>query len=112
MSEATLISEEYRKMQQQLHENPKYGVASVQFAPMVAQVIDATGVTELLDYGAGKGRLGIARHQAFRRRYCRSRPSIPAQRDGGYALSREAAESARNLGFVRFHQFMPINLGQ
>jgi len=30
----------------------------------VAQVIDATGVTELLDYGAGKGRLGIARGTA------------------------------------------------
>ena len=67
MSEATLISEEYRKMQQQLHENPKYGVASVQFAPMVAQVIDATGVNELLDYGAGKGRLGIALKQYIQR---------------------------------------------
>lgn len=41
MSEAALISEEYRKMQQQLHENPKYGVASVQFAPLAAQVIEA-----------------------------------------------------------------------
>jgi hypothetical protein len=67
MGEATLISEEYRKMQQQLHENPKYGVASVQFAPMVAQVIDATGVNELLDYGAGKGRLGIALKQYIQR---------------------------------------------
>jgi hypothetical protein len=58
MSEAILISEEYRKMQQQLHENPKYGVASVGFAPLVAQVIESTGLRELLDYGAGKGRLG------------------------------------------------------
>ena len=38
MSEANLISEEYRKMQQQLHENPNYGVASVGYAPLVAQV--------------------------------------------------------------------------
>ena len=67
MSEATLISEEYRKMQQQLHENPKYGVASVQFAPMVAQVIETVGAHELLDYGAGKGRLGIALKNCIQR---------------------------------------------
>ena len=60
MGEATLISEDYRKMQQQLHENPNYGVASVQLAPLVAQVIEAAGAHELLDYGAGKGLLGIA----------------------------------------------------
>lgn len=58
MSEANLISEEYRKMQQQLHENPNYGVASVGYAPLVAQRIESTGARELLDYGAGKGRLG------------------------------------------------------
>ena len=67
MGEATLISEDYRKMQQQLHENPKYGVASVQFAPLVAQVLDATGANELLDYGAGKGRLGVALKQYIAR---------------------------------------------
>ena len=67
MGEATLISEEYRKMQQQLHENPKYGVASVQFAPLVAQVLDTTGASELLDYGAGKGRLGVALKQYIAR---------------------------------------------
>ena len=67
MSEATLISEAYRKMQQQLHKNPDYGVASVQFAPMVAQVIEATRANELLDYGAGKGRLGIALKQNLQR---------------------------------------------
>ena len=58
MGDASLISEDYRKMQQQLHENPNYGVASVQYAPMVAQVAEALGVREMLDYGAGKGRLG------------------------------------------------------
>ncbi len=63
MSEAGLITEEYRKMQQQLHENPNYGVASVEFAPLVAQVITAVGARELLDYGAGKGRLGVALRQ-------------------------------------------------
>lgn len=60
MSDAVLITEEYRKMQQQLHQNPNYGVASVQFAPLVAEIIKAAGARELLDYGAGKGRLGVA----------------------------------------------------
>lgn len=58
MSEAALISEDYRRMQQELHRNPNYGVASVGYAPLVAQVMEATGITEILDYGAGKGRLG------------------------------------------------------
>ena len=67
MSKAALISEEYRKMQQQLHENPNYGVASVQYAPLVAQVIAAVGAEELLDYGAGKGRLGITLKEHMQR---------------------------------------------
>ena len=60
MPDAALISEDYRKMQQELHRNPNYGVASIQYAPMVAQVMEAAGITEILDYGAGKGRLGLA----------------------------------------------------
>ena len=47
-----------RKMQETLHENPNYGVASVQYAPTVADILKQTGAPELLDYGAGKGRLG------------------------------------------------------
>ena len=57
MAEA-LISEDYRRMQEELHRNPNYGVASVEYAPLVAQVMEATGFNEILDYGAGKGRLG------------------------------------------------------
>ena len=45
-------------MQQVLHENPNYGVASLEYAPLVADVVEALGVKEVLDYGAGKGRLG------------------------------------------------------
>ena len=56
---APLMSEDYRRMQQELHKNPDYGVASVGYAPLVAQVMKARGITELLDYGAGKGRLGM-----------------------------------------------------
>jgi hypothetical protein len=59
MNEAELISEDYRKMQQELHKNPGYGVASVHYAHLVAQVLEGVGARELLDYGAGKGRLGI-----------------------------------------------------
>ncbi|MGH8619445.1 MAG: hypothetical protein ACREUW_17285 [Burkholderiales bacterium] len=62
-----LISEDYRKMQQQLHENPNYGVASVHYAPMVAEVIEAVKATEILDYGAGKGRLGETLKQHIHR---------------------------------------------
>jgi hypothetical protein len=51
------ISEEYRQQQQKLHENPNYGTASVQFAPMVTKIINQAQVEELLDYGAGKMRL-------------------------------------------------------
>ena len=53
-----LFSESYQQQQQQLHEErPDYGVASVQFAPMVSDLINGNNVKELLDYGAGKGRL-------------------------------------------------------
>jgi hypothetical protein len=51
------ISDDYRKQQEKLHENPNYGVASVQFAPMVTKIINQTQVDELLDIGAGKCRL-------------------------------------------------------
>lgn len=55
---SALISEEYRKMQQDLHQNPNYGVASVQYAPTVAEILKQVRPPDLLDYGAGKGRLG------------------------------------------------------
>lgn len=52
-----LISESYKKQQESLHENPNYGVASVSYAPIVTNLINQLNVTEMLDYGAGKGRL-------------------------------------------------------
>jgi hypothetical protein len=57
---ALLISDEYRELQRRLHENPGYGEASVAYAPVVAQLIENLRVHEMLDYGAGKGRLGQA----------------------------------------------------
>lgn len=53
-----LISDDYRKQQTELHKDPNYGVASTHFAGIVAKVVNQYGVSELLDYGAGKGRLG------------------------------------------------------
>lgn len=49
----TLITERYRAQQKHLHDTTEYGVASAQFAPMVAKMIDQYQVDSLLDYGAG-----------------------------------------------------------
>ena len=67
MTEAVLISENYRKMQEELHRNPNYGVASKEYAPLVAQVMQTLKTDELLDYGAGKGRLGTTLHEILKR---------------------------------------------
>lgn len=53
-----LITEEYRATQRELHErHPGYGSASTVFAQVVAGIARSRGVSELLDYGAGKCRL-------------------------------------------------------
>lgn len=62
-----LISDDYRRQQEQLHTNPDYGVASIGFAPIVAQLAEAFRVRSLLDYGAGKGRLGLTLKQYLQR---------------------------------------------
>lgn len=51
------ISQDYLKLQQELHLNPNYGVASLQFAPLVSQIAKQNNVTSISDYGAGKKRL-------------------------------------------------------
>lgn len=65
MAEAQVLSENYRRMQQTLHENPNYGVASVQYAPLVADFLKKSGERQVLDYGAGKGRLAETLKQIF-----------------------------------------------
>jgi 2-polyprenyl-3-methyl-5-hydroxy-6-metoxy-1,4-benzoquinol methylase len=55
-----LISDDYRRIQTEMHRNSNYGVASMSYAPLVAEVIQAINAAELLDYGAGKGRLALA----------------------------------------------------
>ena len=56
----TTISPAYLVEQQKLHQNPGYGVASVDLAPYVAAVIRSSGASSLGDYGAGKCRLQTA----------------------------------------------------
>jgi 2-polyprenyl-3-methyl-5-hydroxy-6-metoxy-1,4-benzoquinol methylase len=52
-----LISAAYRAEQRRLHETTEYGVASLQFAPIVSNLIDSLEVNTVLDYGAGRGNL-------------------------------------------------------
>ena len=72
-----MISEAYRAEQEKLHQNPNYGVASVKYAPIVTNIINALNIREVLDYGAGKGRLAKSiepDHEVTMHRYD---PSIP-----------------------------------
>lgn len=55
-----LITESYRDQQKALHRNANYGVASLTYAPIVLAAIEKHGIRDVLDYGAGKGRLGEA----------------------------------------------------
>jgi hypothetical protein len=63
LREKPVISEAYRRQQQELHQNPNYGVASLQFAPMVRQLFDQVKATSISDYGAGKQNLRKALEQ-------------------------------------------------
>ena len=54
---AETISDDYRKLQQELHLNADYGVASLAFAPIVADVMRQSSARSLCDYGAGKQNL-------------------------------------------------------
>jgi hypothetical protein len=52
-----VITEEYRRLQQELHRNPAYGTMSIEFAPIVKQIMDRGKLQSLSDYGAGKQNL-------------------------------------------------------
>jgi len=51
------ISHEYLEQQKLLHQNPHYGIASLSFAPIVADFIRQMEVRTVSDYGAGKKNL-------------------------------------------------------
>lgn len=52
-----LISDDYRRQQEEMHEKYEYGTASKFYAPLVAKVINQYQIDRLLDYGAGRGNL-------------------------------------------------------
>ena len=54
---STFITDSYLAEQQGLHRNPRYGVASLHFAPLVHGLLRAGRCTSLSDYGAGKCKL-------------------------------------------------------
>jgi hypothetical protein len=66
MSKLT-ISPEYLALQKELHKNPDYGVASIFYAPLVKQLLEATKAKSLSDYGAGKKNLEKALHNLGKR---------------------------------------------
>jgi hypothetical protein len=54
---SNLISDDYLKLQQELHKNPLYGLASKKYAKTVHNVMVQYDLESLSDYGAGKKRL-------------------------------------------------------
>jgi len=73
------ITEEYRALQQELHKNPNYGVASLSFAPIVASLIKQANISSVSDYGAGKKNLlrGLAEHDVKLSKYYPYDPAFP-----------------------------------
>lgn len=73
------ISDDYLKLQTELHQNPNYGVASLSFAPIVADVIRQTSVQSVSDYGAGKKNLmaGLAEAGVLLKDYFPYDPVFP-----------------------------------
>jgi hypothetical protein len=51
------ITAEYLQQQKQLHQNPDYGVASIEFAPLVIKIATDSQAKSISDYGAGKRNL-------------------------------------------------------
>ncbi len=52
----TVISEQYRALQADLHAQGNYGLAALQFARPVAELLEISGASSLLDYGCGSKR--------------------------------------------------------
>ena len=73
------ISDDYLQQQRILHENPNYGVASLSFAPIVADLIRQTGCKSISDYGAGKKRLleGLRKAGVYPSEYLPYDPVFP-----------------------------------
>jgi hypothetical protein len=57
---ATLISDDYQKQQQHLHETTEYGTMAQHYGPLVSQIVEKLELTHLLDYGCGR-RMGLTK---------------------------------------------------
>ena len=51
------ISEDYRSLNEKLHENDSYGVSGQKWAGVVMEMSQAIGTQDVLDYGCGKSTL-------------------------------------------------------
>lgn len=60
-----LISESYRAEQQRLHSLGNYGTASIEYAPVVSEIVNKLEVAHLLDYGCGS-KMNLARNLKVR----------------------------------------------
>jgi len=58
---AVRISDNYRAEQERLHQTTLYGTASIEYAPLVSQIIEKTQAGHVLDYGCGS-QCNLARH--------------------------------------------------
>lgn len=54
---ASTFSDQYQAQQKSLHQDSRYGRASVGFSPLIVDIIERTGFRSVTDYGAGKCRL-------------------------------------------------------
>ncbi len=61
------ISHDYLTQQKKLHEDTHYGSASLNYAPLIVDILEATGFRSVCDYGAGKCRLRDALKSSVQR---------------------------------------------
>ena len=75
---SNVISQNYLEQQMELHNNPKYGVASLKAAPKVAKFALDKKCKSILDYGAGKQRLKPGLYDnGFKGTYTAYDPAMP-----------------------------------
>ena len=67
MQPRVTISDDYLAQQRELHKNPDYGAASLNFAPLIKGLLDQTGIKSISDYGAGKCNLRKGLHDLGKR---------------------------------------------
>ena len=95
------ISDDYLREQQKLHENPNYGVASTQFAHVVANLVKQSKAKSLTDYGAGKKRLWSSLAKLSVTEGLEYQPYDPAFPDYGPPKSADLVCCIRSAGTLR-----------